>query len=411
MPEIKGQVNKESKEKKKGGLLARLFGGGSGGSSGLGGLGGAGGAGGAGGGFAGGGILATKAGLLALILVGTTVAGGIGMLGYRMFGPGADSNGSGDNLSLFAPRPKEAQNAADAGAAKDGNSASLQYLNQANKEVKAPEAAASEAPKDVTAADAANKADASVAKAGAGGPINKMGDTGNGASKNLLKAPAKFGTLTGPGGGGGGGSVASSGAPKGAGDLTPGSKGSMSGFKKGGAASVSGGTARSIAGKKFAGTIGQGFGVLGNQRTAASSAQAGQTYDGAASGGSNIGGGSPIGGGPGVGTGAPGAAQPTTLPGPNTTPNPNNIPTPGMVQDCPWQNAINMTRTLVGLAVALMLVGKLLSKTQYGKMIAMVIAAIVAAMGTMIIGLGAQSPTASTAKSSRAVSWPRPAWG
>src|ERR1700733_10510330 len=107
MPKISPVVNKEKKrdKKKSAGLLARLFGGG-GESAGIGGLGGAGagageglaGLGGAGaeggiGAVFGGGILATKAGLMALILVGTTVAGGIGVVGYNLFGPGADKTG------------------------------------------------------------------------------------------------------------------------------------------------------------------------------------------------------------------------------------------------------------------------------------------------------------------------------
>src|SRR6185312_6863458 len=109
MPEIKPVVNKEpEKDKKKGGLLARLFGGG--------GSGGGGGAGG-GGGLAAGGILATKAGVLALVLVGTTVAGGIGMVGYRLFGPGAEMTGNGDNLQLFASKPKDTANADGQGGA------------------------------------------------------------------------------------------------------------------------------------------------------------------------------------------------------------------------------------------------------------------------------------------------------
>ncbi|MBI3566162.1 MAG: hypothetical protein HY079_13265 [Elusimicrobia bacterium] len=74
MPEIKPEVNKEpERDKKRGGFLARLFGGGAGG--------GTVGAGGIGAGAGGGGLLATKTGMLAMLLVGTTVAGGIGMAG------------------------------------------------------------------------------------------------------------------------------------------------------------------------------------------------------------------------------------------------------------------------------------------------------------------------------------------
>ena len=36
-----------------------------------------------------GGLLATKAGLIGLILVGTTVAGSLGVVAYKLFGPNA----------------------------------------------------------------------------------------------------------------------------------------------------------------------------------------------------------------------------------------------------------------------------------------------------------------------------------
>ena len=72
MPEIKPEVNTvdDGGKKKATGLIGGLFGsGGTGAAGGLGGLG----AGAAGGG----GLLATKAGMLALVIVGSSVAGGI----------------------------------------------------------------------------------------------------------------------------------------------------------------------------------------------------------------------------------------------------------------------------------------------------------------------------------------------
>ena len=135
MPYIKPAVNKETdKDKKKAGFLARLFGGGSnGGALGSGGLG----AGGFGSAAAGGGLLATKAGLIALILAGTTVAGGIGLVGYRLFGPGQDS-GSSENLALFAQKPKDAQGSGAQTAPADGNSQSLGMFSQANSQPRCP---------------------------------------------------------------------------------------------------------------------------------------------------------------------------------------------------------------------------------------------------------------------------------
>jgi len=383
MPEIKPVVNKEpERDKKKAGLLARLFGGGSGGAGGLGGFGGAG-----GGGLAGGGILATKAGVLALVLVGTTVAGGIGMVGYRLFGPGAEMTGNGDNLQLFASKPKESANAdGQAGAKGDGTSASLQYLSQANASPKEADAAAAGASKDATAAGAAGS-DSAASANGANGPLNAAGSSGNGVSHAMLKNTSRFGALSGPNGGGGSGAVASA-APQKAPAFDPNAatRGSLSGFKKSGAATIGGGTARSIAGRRFGGAVGQGFGVLGNQRGAQSSYAAGQTYDGAASGGSNIGNnGSPI-GGPGAAA-AGGAAQPKSLPGPSTDQNTSqNIPTPPGTPMAPWQKAIQTAEALIGLAMALLVIGSMVGKVGVTKIIGYAVMVI----GLMVIALGAQ---------------------
>ena len=101
MPEIKAEVNKVDDGKKKAaGFLSTLFGaGGSGAAGGLGGMGaGAAGA---------GGLLATKAGMLALIVMGSAVAGGIGLAGYKAFGSG-DADKAGGSFSLFASKPQQA---------------------------------------------------------------------------------------------------------------------------------------------------------------------------------------------------------------------------------------------------------------------------------------------------------------
>ena len=59
-------------------------------------------------------------------------AGGIGVAGYRMFGPG-DSDQPSQNIALFAPRPKDAAPDPNAGAAfKDGTSASLDNFAKVN---------------------------------------------------------------------------------------------------------------------------------------------------------------------------------------------------------------------------------------------------------------------------------------
>ncbi|MDE2489302.1 MAG: hypothetical protein KGM24_00535, partial [Elusimicrobia bacterium] len=152
IPEIKPDVNKEPEDKKKPGFLLRLFGGG--GAAGEGGLGALGGGGGFGGAAAGGGLLATKAGILTLALVGTTVAGGIGVVGYKLFGPTPSDQMSGGNLSLFAPKPKQAPQPVEPPVAADGSSQSLTMLRKGNGDLR-ERSAASAAPADQTAADAA----------------------------------------------------------------------------------------------------------------------------------------------------------------------------------------------------------------------------------------------------------------
>lgn len=379
MPQIKAEVNKEpQKEKKRGGLLGRLFGGGSGGGA-------MGGAGGGLGGMAGGGLLATKTGLMALILVGTTVAGGIGVVGYRLFGPGQDQAGGGDNLQLFAPKPKDATSAGLQGAPKDGTSQSLTFASQANSQPKAPELAPAEAPKDAGAAGAAASADAA---ASANGPINAAGNSSNGVNKNLLKGGGKFGTLSsGFGSGGGGSSSASSsgGAGKtGAADLAVGASrnGAASGLSKGVAASGGG---RAISGRKAGKALGQAFASLKDGRTGQTSYAAGRTFDGsAATNGANTG---PEGGA--IGPGGPGTADggiAKSIPA-NSNGDKKEFkapPTPSSKMAAPWQNAINTAQMMLALGTVLLFV---LSKIKV-PWIRYALGAIVMAMGVAVVALG-----------------------
>ena len=161
IPDIKTEVNREpDRDKKRAGLFARLFGGGSVSGS----------FGGGSGGLAGGGMMATKAGMLALILVGTTVAGGIGVVGYRFFGPGSDDNAE-KNFTLFAARPKDkaAADGASSAAPKDVNSQSLTMFNKANT--------------------AANAAEAKPADGAAGSDV--AGASGSGASRVCSEGHAR----------------------------------------------------------------------------------------------------------------------------------------------------------------------------------------------------------------------------
>ncbi len=385
MPDIKPEVNKEPGRDKKaaGGLLARLFGGGGGaGGIGAGGLGG----GGLGGAAASGGLLATKAGLLALIVAGTTVAGGVGVVGYRLFGPSADNSGAG-NLSLFAPRPKSASGASSAAPAPaDGTSKSLNMLAQGNASLAAVPAggAGAAALTDRTAADAAR-----VAENASSGQINASNGAERTMPKGLLHV-RKIGTLTsgvGEGGGGGGGATASvapsNGFSPGGAAAENGTRGSLSAMNRHGRASLAHG--RGIAARRFNGARAQAFGALGDQHGALSSFSAGRTYDGSAPIDAGITGpqaGAPGMGGPGAATGA---AQPTSLPnGANDKTDIKAPPTPPMKNVTPWQNAINTAQGLMMAAtLIMMLMGKVtIPWARYA------LGAIVMAMGAAIVALG-----------------------
>jgi hypothetical protein len=388
MPDIKTEVNKESeKDKKKAGLFARLFGGSSsGGALATGGYGSA---------AVGGGMMATKAGLLALILVGTTVAGGIGLVGYRLFGPGQDAGSSDNNTSLFATKPKEApQNDA---APKDGSSASLKFVADANvtKDDQAAKdaaaAAAAAAAKDASSKDGDKaKADASAAAATKSAQ-DHIGDiaAGNGVSKAMLKPATKFGNLSaGASSGGGMGGTASVNNGKSAADVAAqaGKSGNISPMRSG--RSATGGSGRAVASRRM-GAMSDLMGVRSDLKGAQTSYQAGRTYDnGTAAAGSNIG---PEGGqigmaGPGQGGSA---AQPKSMPNtanqvkelqPPPTPTPKNV--------APWQNAIQTAQMLIAAAIVLLFIAKLLNKTY--PMAAKIIGGVVAVMAAMVIALGAQ---------------------
>jgi hypothetical protein len=385
IPRTESRIRKETKrEKKRGGLFARLLGGGSEGAAGFGG--------GAGGGaFSG--LLATKEGLLALVFASSAAAGGLGVIGYHLMTGSGSVQPVGENLPLFAQKPKDVPAPEAPPVPEDGSSQSLKIFSQANSNPGAVEAAPAEALKDASAAGAAGAAGADAAISA--GP-NAADAAGNGVSGNLLKAP-KIGELTGPGASApgkgpanAGGSAAKPGLPV-ANPAAAARAGASSAMKKGLAASGGG---RSLSrGFGSTGAAAQAFGAMHDNRSAASnaagSAAAGTTYDGSAPAGGNIGAGGASIGMPGVA--ADSGAQPTSVPGAAAT-NPDIAPPPAptAVEAAPWQNAIQTAQALIGLAVALMLVASLLSKTGYGRILAMIVAAVVASIGAMVIALGAQ---------------------
>jgi len=404
MPEIKSEVNKVDDGKKKAtGLLGGLFGsGGTGAAGGLGGLGaGAAGA---------GGLLATKAGMLALIIVGSSVAGGIGLAGYKMFGPSA-SDQTGGNLSLFAPKPQQA--AADpngvAPVAADGSSQSLSLMAQSAAKDKAADASTSAsgeaAPTDNTAgsgaADATAAAEAAKAASASNAPINSGGGAGATGGMGLANVK-KLGALSGASGSSGGsvGSAASaSGASGRLGDniANAAKNGGSSAFSSGGrggakSSSARGMTARGGRGFCPPGNVAcvQARNVMGDQARgrAGSSSAAGRTYDGSAASGGAIG---PDGGAIGMGgAGDGGAGQEKSIPANKRSDvNEQEVPPPGKGKAIvtEWEKNIKKIQMLAMLAMALAFLAKKIKYTDFwggGRIITQILGGIIVAIGVAI---------------------------
>ena len=322
---------------------------------------------------AGGGLLATKAGILALVLMGSAVAGGIGLAGYKMFGADEAGKGGG-SFSLFAAKPPQAADSnAVAPVNADGSSASLDYIAAAAAKDKAAEAAAAaasasaDAPaqntagdpvKDAAAADAARMA--AEASAASGGAINA--GSGSGAAGSMGRGLAnvkKLGALSGaPGGGGSTSAGSGSGANVKLGEnIANASKnGATSAFsRQGGGSAKTSSASRSVGGRSTgARTALRQVGVDQQRGRANSSAAAGRTYDGSSpTSGSAIGAdGSAIGmDGVGDGAGAQGKSMPANAKG---KPNEQDPPVPDApAKDVtPWAKHLMGGMALGALAIA-----------------------------------------------------------
>lgn len=355
LPDIKADVQKDPEnEKKKSGFLAGLLSqlGGGAGASGAAGWGGFGGLGGAG---VAGGLLATKAGLIGLILVATTVAGGGGLIAYKIFGPG-ERDTTGRSFQLFAEKPRPAPGSEDEEATSgkpDGRSASLEYLAKANLGVGAkPE---DELPKDAATQQAA--ADAASAGAAVGDGSGGKANVGGNKAASLLKTDRKFGELSKLGSSGGGGGSRASGGDAGSspGTLLASAKPGGTGSIGIGAAARAGGGQRGLIGRRMGGSAFKQLGQVNrDQRGARSSQAAGRTYDGGGSGGTNIAadniGGS---GDAGAGAGKAPSQNPT-----NASGNGNRFPSPPPAEPknvTPWQGAINTAALLLAGASMLLI--------------------------------------------------------
>lgn len=376
MPDIKAEVNKIDDGKKKAtGLMGLLGGGGGSAAGGLGGLGA--------GAVGGGGMLATKAGMLALVLMGSAVAGGIGLAGYKMFGPG-EADRTGGNLSLFAPRAQPAEDPnAVAPVAADGSSASLNFASAAAAKDKAAEAAeaaaaaasaSAEAPKDNAADDPAKEAAAAdrarreaEARASAGGALAPGGGGAAGTMGRGLANTKKLGALSSAVGGGSGSTSASASTKLGENLASAAKNGASSAFSRQGGGAAKASSARGVASRNGRSARSQARNVMGDQGggKAGSSFAAGRTYDGSASNaGGAIGPGAGSIGMDGVGDGA--GAQAKSLPANSkgsTKEQDPPVPEPPAKDVTPWAKEIMAGMALGALAIGLLYAAKAMIET------------------------------------------------
>ncbi|MFA6318105.1 MAG: hypothetical protein WC943_11870 [Elusimicrobiota bacterium] len=376
-PEVNTNQQPQQQEKRRGGFWANLFSkSAGGGSSASGGLGSA----------AAGGLLATKAGIVGLAIIGTTVAGGIGYVGYKAMMPSSEPQ----TLSIFEARPKSALPADEAGqkGSRDGVSGSLDMFAKANTpdEDKGAESSASPA------------ADPAVDSAAAG--ANKGVDHGNstlsGPSASMPKPQfsGKIGGLSGSTGGSGSSAGYSAGSASGP-QFGAIKKGSLSAGGKGANARPAsvGAALKGLRRGSNMRTLGQ---IKKDQKGARSSQAAGRTYDGnsAAPGSFGAEGGVPEGGaGAGAADGGDLSGQPSTSINEKSEEDP---PPPPPAKDVtPWAKELNTAKMLLmGATLLLLLASNIKLKTAgeplklvlSGLVKALIIIAMVLALAALVMG-------------------------
>ncbi len=327
-----------------------------------------------------GGLLATKAGIVGLVLAGSTIAGGVGWLGYKVLGPGPGDKAHA-HFQVFQPRPAQSASSGSQGngnPSSSGNS-SLGYLSSANQgamgEAAAPtnsapivSAAIGAAPKSPNAGKVfggkASKVMPKLAGAAKIGQLSNLNAAGPAAAaKPTAAKPMAVGAL--PGGAG-------SGAPHGA----------VAGRGFGGSSGGGGGGFRAMNG------AGTGYGGLGPNNVPGNG-----LFDGTHASGIGTPSGSGLGG---VGSGAPTQFPNASSYGGQFAPQGGNqMPYTGNGTDVtPWQGAINLAIMLSLLAGALMFAAYKVSAsslaTPTAKAILAVLGLVIAAVGGFIAYLGSQ---------------------
>ncbi|MBI5240657.1 MAG: hypothetical protein HY926_09305 [Elusimicrobia bacterium] len=333
-----------------------------------------------------GGILATKAGIIGLLLVGTTVAGSLGVVAYRLFGPQAsDRADSFSAQSLFSAKPPAAPGAGEDGSASaNGVSKSLQFLADANTK------ASGEAPADASASAAPADASASAA---APAPPPLKNDNAMGSTVSKLKTDKQFGVLTKGAASGSGGSMSLAGgsAPSNASLLAGANRGNLAGLS--GARAGSGGLGNLRSRSLGGGAMKQLGAVRKDNLNAKTSQAGGRTYDGNTATASQL---TPA---DSSSTG-PQDTAPDKTPGINPSGSgsnqfPEEPPSVGGTNVTPWQAAINTAMLAVmGAAALLMMASKIAAMKSVtigmAQAIITILAVIAAALGAWVMKLGGQ---------------------
>ncbi len=329
-----------------------------------------------------GGLLATKAGIVGLVLAGSTIAGGVGWLGYKVLGPGPGDKAHA-HFQVFQPKPAQSasgQSQGGGGNSQNSGQSSLGDLSQANQGAmgeagalanSAPATAAAAigaAPRSPNAGKVfggkAAKAMPKLAGAAKIGQLSNLNAAGPAAAaKPAAAKPMAVGAL--PGGAG-------SGAPHGA----------VAGRGFGGS---SGGVGSGFRAMNGAGT---NYGVGGPNAVPGNG-----FFDGARPSSLGLPSGSGLGG---VGSGAPTQFPNASSYGGQFTPQGGNqMPYTGNGTDVtPWQGAINLAIMLSLLAGALMFAAWKVSQSKIAgptqNIIMAVLGMVIAAVGGFIAYLGSQ---------------------
>ncbi len=339
-----------------------------------------------------GGILATKAGVVALALAGTTIAGGVGWLGYKVLGPGPGDKAH-SHFQVFQPKPASS----NSGAAQGGNGgksqgsgqSSLGELSQANQGAMGQAAALASAAPVASAAIGAAPKSPNLGKAfGGKGPkimpklagASKIGQLSNLNAKGAA-APAKKAAPV--------HALAASGLPGGVGSGAPHGALAGRGFGSGGGG---GGGFRAMNG------AGTGYGSMGPNNVPGNG-----LFDGSRASSLGVPSGSGVGG---AGSGAPTQFPNASSYGGQYSPQGGNNMNNGMnngTNVTPWQGAINLATMLSLLAAGLMFAAYKVSTASpaslspaTARIILGVLGAVIMAIGGFIADLGHQMGSAGT---------------